>query len=233
MNCYNEIISNKLSAMGISDYGFAKIEPLHTKYTDTLPYSISIAIKLSDAILDEIDSEPTFAYFHHYRTVNAFIDIALLQIGMLIDKEGFRYIPIAASQSIPAVSPYAGLVSHKALARLAGLGDIGKSALFISNKFGTRVRLGTILTNMPFDVCDIADHKDVCGGCNLCVTACPAKAIKGGVWRPGMDRSDIFDAVACSEYMKTAFGHIGRGAVCGICVKTCKKYSNMSTQNKM
>ena len=46
-----------------------------------LPYAVSIVVKLSDYVVDEIDGAPTFAYFQHYRTVNAFIDRAILQTG--------------------------------------------------------------------------------------------------------------------------------------------------------
>ena len=35
------------------------------------------------------------------------------------------------------------------------------------------------------------------------------------------DREEMFDAQKCSEYMKRKFQHIGRGAVCGICMEVC------------
>ena len=60
-----------------------------------------------------------------------------------------------------------------------------------------------------------------CTGRNICVKACPAHAIKGGDWSPGTPREEIFDPEACSNYMKTKFQKIGRGAVCGICMKVC------------
>ena len=46
-------------------------------------------------------------------------------------------------------------------------------------------------------------------------------AIKGHEWTPDSAREDIIDAKACSDYMKRAFQHIGRGAVCGICMRVC------------
>lgn len=60
-----------------------------------------------------------------------------------------------------------------------------------------------------------------CTGCGLCVKSCPAGAITGRDWSEGIDRSEIFDPQKCSEYMKRNFQHIGRGAVCGICMKVC------------
>ena len=110
--------------------------------------------------------------------------------------------------------------SHKRAAVDSGLGTIGKSSLFLSNKFGPRVRLGTILTDCPFEVRDI-NPTSVCGGCRICTNACPAMAIVGKEWSPGTPRDEIIDAQACSDYMKRAFKHIGRGAVCGICMRVC------------
>ena len=37
------------------------------------------------------------------------------------------------------------------------------------------------------------------------------------------EREKIIDAKACSDYMKKAFQHIGRGAVCGVCMRVCPK----------
>ena len=57
--------------------------------------------------------------------------------------------------------------------------------------------------------------------CDLCVKACPSGAISGKAFVPGVEREEIFNPALCSEYMKKKFQHIGRGAVCGICMKVC------------
>ena len=222
MQNYNQIISQKLTSLGINEFGFANIEKIDKERAKKLPYAISIVVPLSNYIIDEIDKSPTFAYFQHYRTVNAFIDSVLLQLGILIAENGYSYLPIAASQSIPSNKmPYSALISHKAVARTAGLGDIGKSALFLSKKYGPRVRLGTLLTDMPLWCNDEKVVDDVCGSCNICKTSCPAMAINGEAYREGTAREEIIDAGACSEYMKKQFQHIGRGVVCGICMRVC------------
>lgn len=48
-------------------------------------------------------------------------------------------------------------------------------------------------------------------------------AIKNVAYCEGMRREDIFDARACSDYMKDKFKSIGRGAVCGVCMRVCPK----------
>lgn len=186
-----------------------------------LRYAVSYTVPLSDSVVDEIDDKPTFTYFHHYRTVNTLIDNNSLKVGHMLSKRGYKYVCVPASQSTGELH---GVFSHKYAAVRAGLGYVGKSGLFVSTENGPRVRLGTILTDCnEFDLNETILESQ-CGECRACVSACPAMAIKGNLWKPGVPRDEIVDARACSEHMKKAFQHIGRGAVCGICMKVCKAY---------
>jgi len=63
-----------------------------------------------------------------------------------------------------------------------------------------------------------------CVSCGSCADACPAGAIKGVNWVDADSRLDMFDPQKCSDYMKSAFKMIGRGAVCGICMAKCPKF---------
>ncbi len=207
-----------LLSKGVCDVGFSYIDDSDT---GDLKYAISIVVRLSDAIIDEIsENGPTPTYFNHYRSVNAFIDRTLLDAGLFLQSKGYKYITVAGSQSMPS-TPYNARYSHKEAARKAGLGGIGKNSLFIHKKYGSRVRLGTIFTD-----CVLRGEgeftENLCMGCNACVNACPSGAILGGEWSAGVAREEIFNPKACSEYMKKAYQHIGRGAVCGICMRVCK-----------
>lgn len=217
MELQNKII-RMLTENGVSDVGFSNLPdgPFGEN-----SYAVSIVVRLSDAVVDEIDGEPTHTYFHHYRTVNAFIDNMCLRLGLMLQKAGYRYIPVGASQSINKDGwNYNGRYSHKKAASLAGLGGIGKNSLFLHKDFGPRVRLGTVFTDCPFETAE-SEYNSPCISCDACVKACPSGAIKGDLWQPGMDREDVFDPQKCSEYMKKEFKHIGRGAVCGICMNVC------------
>ena len=222
MNSENRNLQEELKAYllreGASDIGFCE---LPDGDFGNCRYAVSIAVRLSDEIVEEIDGAPTHTYFTHYRAVNALIDALLLKAGLFLQRNGFRYVTVAASQSINKDGwNYAGRYSHKKAAVLAGLGTIGKNSLFLHRDYGARVRLGTLVTDCPFEQPQ-ALPVSPCLGCDLCVKACPAGAISGRMWEPDLPREEMFDPEKCSEHMKKAYQKIGRGAVCGICMEVC------------
>ncbi len=213
----HELLS-KIFDIGIFDVGFCTIDDSDT----SLKSAISIAVPLSNAVIDEITDKPTHTYFNHYRTVNAYIDNILLQIGLLLQSNGYRYIQIPASQTVNKDGwNYVGRYSHKKAAVLSGLGSVGRSALFLHRKWGPRVRLGTIFCDFPFESCDNSDQLDLCLGCDRCKKACPSGAILGEDFDVSKTREQLVLPELCSTHMKKAFKDIGRGAVCGVCMAIC------------
>lgn len=212
----NACVTEFLKARFVTEVGFAKC--IDTPF-DGLENAISMVFRLSDAVVDQIHTAPTHTYFHHYRTMNAYIDSTALALVLFLQEKGYRAAAVPASQSTAGT---AGIFSHKKAAVRAGLGFIGKSCLFIANCGGPRVRLGTVFTNAPLDaVC--VPQKSECGACDACVRACGAMAILNREYEENMRREEFFDAEACSRYMKEKFQAIGRGAVCGVCMQVCPR----------
>ncbi len=187
------------------------------------PYAITIGYKLNTYIMQGVKDEPTYEYFHHYRTVNARLDQLALFASTYIERLGYLSYMIPASQS-SITNKYAGAFPHKTAAVLSGSGFIGKNALFITPQYGSAIRLATVLTNYPLNVTNTLVENG-CGSCNICVEKCPAGAIVGANYKYGEPRDTIFDAEKCSQHMKKAYQHIGRGSVCGICITCCPKFA--------
>jgi epoxyqueuosine reductase len=174
--------------------------------------AVSLGKRLSGAVLDDIGDHPTQIYFHHYRQMNFFLDRGALLIADHIQKQGFESLAIAASQIIDWDKQRAHL-SHKHVARAAGLGWFGRNNLLVNPELGARFRLVTVLTDMPLE--PDAPLGSGCGPCRACVAACPASAIK--------DTREAFDHLACFEKLKE-FRKKGYTTqfICGICVRDCR-----------
>ncbi len=200
--------------------GFCKLPSPPVKELPDLTYALSVGVKLSSVILKTIEGAPSFAYFQHYRTANALLDSVAFRLSRQLEKEGFAAFPVAASQSLGKNAPYLGVFPHKTAAVLSGLGFVGKSGLFLSTEYGSGVRLATVLTDMPVQR-ELPVLENGCGECTICMRACPAGAIYGELPKKNGERN--FDAEKCSKYMKEHFQDVGRGSVCGVCIKVCPK----------
>lgn len=202
------------SLFGVADLRSFKKEEilLPPSFIERLPHAISVGFHLSDAVLEEVENQPTPLYFHHYQRVNILLDTLGLIVTSAIQDLGYRAMPVAASQIVDWKTQKAHL-SHKHVARAAGLGWIGRNNLLVSERFGSRVRLVTILTEMPLTI-NAPSVKD-CGSCLDCLNVCPAEAIQ--------ERQKDFDHLRCYEQLRVFaktlhFSH----NICGVCVKACK-----------
>jgi len=104
-------------------------------------------------VFDMIEDRPTPNYASVYQTANRLLDEIAFKTSLKLQKDGFRSLPIPASQILDREN-YPGTISHKAVARMAGLGWQGKSLLIITPQYGPRVRLVTVLVDAPLR----ADH---------------------------------------------------------------------------
>jgi len=217
---FEQELKTILKSNGASAVGFSEIGDRAPSEFSNLRYAVTIVRRLSDTVVETIDGKPTMMYFHHYRTTNTKLDLLALDAVDFIESQGYSALPIAASQSTNTdKEAYRGVFPHKTAAVLAGLGFIGKNALFITPEYGSKVRLATVLTDMPLTAEQPVMTRN-CGSCEICKLACPAKAISGNNYVYGSVRDTVLDARRCSEHMKT-YKDIGRGAVCGICMRVC------------
>jgi epoxyqueuosine reductase len=191
-------------------------------------YAISIAMVLPSEAFEMItDDDPGMLYAHAYRAANYALDSIAMKVSAKISLRGYRSMVIPASMRVE-LALQAGHASHKAFAWAAGLGWIGRNAMLTNPDFGSRIRLATVLTDMPLTPGRPMSNK--CGVCRLCVLTCPAKAFRYVPFevRPS-SREEIFDSDKCYQKLLrnrevlVKEHHMVENPVhiCGVCIKVC------------
>jgi epoxyqueuosine reductase QueG len=206
---------------GIDLFGTARIDERHRlRYHESirdiaksLPYAVSMGIRLSDPVLQTVLTAPTWTYYYHYRQVNIALDQAALLIAGEIQRGGFTALPIPASQILDWELLRAHL-SHREIAALAGLGWMGRNNLLITPEFGAMVRLVTVLTDMELPAQSGGHAGGDCGDCRKCVKMCPVGAIDDDPRNFNLDKCAAqLRRFAKSEKINTM--------ICGLCIKVC------------
>jgi len=114
----------------------------------------------------------------------------------------------------------------------AGLGEYGRNGLLITPKFGPRIRLGKIYTDLPLthDLPIDFGVKEFCDNCRRCTDSCPVKAIPSGP--PSAEthnQSNIKGVKKWSVDGEKCFKFwANQNSDCSICIRVCpynKDYS--------
>jgi ferredoxin len=105
----------------------------------------------------------------------------------------------------------------KEVATAAGLGTIGKNALFYSRRFGFNCKLDVIFVNAPVDRYDTTPSDSNwkladCTTCNLCVEACPVGAFDDYV----ITRTESCDRLISGDFFGPRRDHM-----CRACITRC------------
>ena len=217
----NERIRTTLTEQGANLVGFADIADLPADMTSGLTAAVSIAVKLEPSIISEISNGPTQHYYKEYDRVNALLEKMCRQTADLLTTCCRRATAIEATTSNFDDRTLSMPVQHKTIATQAGLGWIGKSALLITEEYGSAIRLGSVLTDAELETGEpiVASR---CGDCHKCVDRCPAGAIAGPNWSVGAPRESIYDAFTCRDTAMNLSKHQGiDSTICGICINVC------------
>jgi len=210
-------------------WGLADLSGLLHERFKGYSYGISIGRKLDDAIIDSIITGTNMEYYRLYKETNVYLLSLVTDLAAKINALGVRSLTITPTSNQLYRSPeYTQTLrhyfSHKMVGTRAGLGWIGKSDLFVSVKFGPRLRLASILVDYPLKALEPPIDSSRCGKCNVCVEACPAKAATGKLWNIKVDRDEFYDAYKCLDKAKEiSLAATGQNddEICGICIAVC------------
>ncbi len=224
---YADLLS-LISALGPFRFGIADLVALAglpTQPDDLLfPYrrGISLAVRLDDGIIDGLlapsnphPGEPTPAYARLYAETNRRLDEMAQAVARFLRGRGQRAEAIPASETLFA---YSGALPHKAVARQAGLGWIGRHLLLIVPGAGPRVRLSTILTDALLPAGNPLPGD--CGSCQACIQACPVGALHLSPYEGYPERSLVLDVARCAARLEVFRRSLGQ-PVCGLCMAVC------------
>ena len=219
---YHRKITEELSNYDVTLFGVADLNGIATLADhsgQSFPRAVSFAVRMDPDIMASIKGGPNQAYADEYARANDHIDATAAAVVAEIQSLGFEARTFSASERTDPIN-IKGEFPHKTAATRAGIGWVGRNCLLITKKFGPWVRLGTVFTHLPLD-CAKPLTKNHCGKCKQCVEACPAGAIVGDSWTPGIQRDKLLDVVCCDQWKKQHYFHFHNGHNCGICAAVC------------
>lgn len=146
----------------------------------------------------------------YHRVVRSYLD----KICEFINKLGGKAIPFVDSNTLP----------ERYIAYLAEVGFIGKNNMIITEKYGSYVFLGEIITDLELGKEDVRKFEEIkeykeCGTCTKCQKECPTKSINVNKINPNICSSYITQKKELSDIdIKLLKGKIFG---CDICQNVC------------
>jgi len=179
-------------------------------------------VKYPKAVIRGIAALPTAEYRGWYHRLNERLDMLVALGAQALQKLGYEAIAQTRDRVGSGEDELNTLLPHKTVATRAGIGWIGKSALLVTEQYGSMVRVSSILTDAPLETAKPVNQSK-CGDCTVCTDACPAGAISGRAWEAGLPHEAIFDAVKCrgAARARAIQGFGEKISICGKCIEVC------------
>ena len=188
----------------------------HWKYlfkdSGALPRGISIGVAVDDKLADGLPQTERKYNGHAYGYAWATARKIRGEICQLLAGKGFTVYPPVQKP----VDPPGGV--SKMVARLSGLGWIGKSSLLVTPERGPRAWWETVLTDAPLQPTAAKPMERQCGDCTRCIDICPVSAYRDVEFSEKDQLAVRYDSGKCSRYR---FGILPGGGSCTMCVKVC------------
>lgn len=205
-----EQFTNELIKQGADLVGIGDLTELPENDRNKLPVGICLAVKFPKDVVSGIVDLPTREYYDAYNALNSRL-YSLTDFAIKILKEwGYH---ATSRTSLP----------HKTIATRSGIGWVGKSNLLVTERYGSMIRLASVLTDAPLKTAAPVNESK-CGDCMLCVDACPASVLTGKLWDTTVTRDEILNTSKCSA-MAIERSISGFGIpieLCGKCFAVCK-----------
>jgi len=220
-------IKNMLSYLGADICGVCKLdqdfvyshvgrgpEPYGSEIDQNHIYAVVFAIEMDQKMIDAAPHSPVII-----ETAKKYVEAAKISIiaAQQIRKMGYSARAHIAGSNYQAMLPPLGWK--------AGLGELGRFGMLITWKYGARIRLGMLTTDLPLfsDQPLACGIQDFCKSCKKCAENCPSQAIpykekteENGVLKWVLNREN------CYRYWRKV------GTDCAVCISVCP-YSKPDT----
>ena len=210
-----DVLKNYLIGEGVSKVGYANVD------VDDFPnlnYAVSLVLKLPKDAIEALLNDEFKKYWEIFHEELDRLTEISLNAEQLIKDNGYDAFALTMKRNECDMEKLLSKIPYKTIATSSGLGWIGRSALFVCEEYGSAVVLLAILTDMPLES-GKAITDSFCDDCEECQKACPVDAINPTKWNSRLDRSDIIDIEACSQYVIDQFKS---GLGCSKCLSNCK-----------
>ena len=175
-------IGNFIKDQGIEKFGFAKVKDMKeappiqqpSLYLQKAQSLISLAVPLNLEVIQGLP-ETRDDYMVEFHRVNKILDSVANNLSKWLTQKGFP------SKDIPNRDPNhwtkkRGDISHRHVAKVAGLGEFGWNNLLIIPKYYGAVRFSTVITTAKLEPTQ-SNNNPICKECGKCIEACPTGAL--------------------------------------------------------
>ncbi|MDR0221198.1 MAG: 4Fe-4S binding protein, partial [Lachnospiraceae bacterium] len=194
-------------------------EPREAYYPQNIwPWSKTVIVGAVPLPLPMGQTTPANFYTELYNTTNRVLDDAAYRLSAFLIGLGYRahFFPRDGYGEIAALveKPEAAF-SQVVAAKCAGLGTIGRNHCLLTEGFGPRVRLVSIITDAEFPS-DPLRADSLCTGCGACEGACPIGAFTPPHPETGMYEMERYKCAKYHQFLREEMRY-----PCGACVMAC------------
>jgi len=225
-------IREKALSLGVDLVGFSSLQDdsqyLRDENREFLKnqeyrWAISLAQRISKSacklLLCRDDPGLLYYFDQHCRNQASQLDVAAQKLCLSLEDLGAKAFVVTGLGTAAYANSPKVIISHITQARLAGLGEMGDSGMLITPEYGPRVRLLTVLTNVPLP-CNTTFPSHICTHCGACQKICPSHCIHGDHFNLAEPEKVYTDKSLCEAHRDAQKEKLGI-RFCNLCMAVC------------